>query len=71
MASGDPHPTSNPIPVRFSEDTMALVTEMARRNSMNRATVIRLAVDTGLKIMNDMGDEGLAAFIAERAKRGR
>ncbi|RYG99418.1 MAG: hypothetical protein EON58_03985 [Alphaproteobacteria bacterium] len=62
-------PSSAPIPVRFSEDQIAAIEETSALLGMSRQDVIRLSVSAGVKILRDLGYDGLAQLIADQAKR--
>lgn len=60
-------PSTDPVPVRFSEDQLAMIHKVADDLGMSRADVIRLAVSAGLKIMIRLGPGGLTDLIAAQA----
>lgn len=62
-------PSTAPVPVRFSEDQIAAIEETSALLGMSRQDVIRLSVSAGIKILRDLGHDGLARLIADQAKK--
>ena len=61
----DTRPTTTPIPVRFTEVTLAEIELVAQELAMSRQDVIRLAASAGLKALRRLGYDGLIERLSE------
>ncbi len=58
-------PSTIPIPVRFTDEMVKEIQDVAQNMSMSQQDIIRLSVTAGLQALKKIGYEGLAEKISE------
>ncbi len=56
---------TKPIPLRFSEEDIVAITQLADRLDSTKAAVIRLALNAGITMLNQLGKAGLGEAIVK------
>lgn len=68
MRKKQTRPSADPTPVRFSASQTEMIEKTAELLGMSRQDVIRLSVSAGVKILRELGHDGLAQLVADQAK---
>jgi hypothetical protein len=65
----DTRPKTTPTPVRFTEQMLEEIDEVAADLAMSRQDIIRLSVSAGLKALRSLGRAGLVERISQELTR--
>lgn len=58
-------PSTIPIPIRFTDEMVKEIQDVAQNMNMSQQDIIRLSVTAGLQALKKIGYEGLAEKVSE------